>query len=390
MRLLLIILFLAGCAHQSVEPPVVTPRTPVFWVTPMGHDQWDVRTLMKDKCPALSVGGKTVEMKARYKPSAAFIDPVCEARIPRGAEGAGLPPLNTHPKRFVVFGDTGCRIKITAHKTQIQGCNDPKEWPFAEIAQAAAAWKPDLVIHVGDYNYRESECPPGHKECEGSVAGDNLTSWTQDFFTPAAPLLAAAPWIFVRGNHETCDRAGAGWEHFLAAGAYQTCPLSEDPRTVTLGDRDYVIVDSAEGMNTAMTLRHAKRPAKHSWLITHRPLMTPGEENGDDNTVKLPKGWNEALSVLLVGHVHTISLNVFKDSRPPEFILGNGGSALAVNRQTEAQRKEAAETEWQDFGFTTFEDLGGGKWDLRVHDRHGADVIKCKWNEFQRGLKCAK
>jgi predicted phosphodiesterase len=338
----------------------------------------------------LNVGDKAVEMKLRFTPSAAFGESVCETKIARGVQVAGLPHLNDHPKRIVVFGDTGCRIKITKKKAQIQACNDPKEWSFAEIARAAAAWKPDLVIHVGDYNYRESDCPLGHKECEGSVAGDNLTSWQQDFFTPAAPLLAAAPWIFIRGNHETCDRAGAGWSHFLDVAPYETCQFGADPRAVSLGEREFLIVDSAEDTNIALSLRHAKKPAKHTWLLTHRPLMTAGAENADDKTVSLPKGWNDLLSVLLVGHVHTISLNVFKDSRPPEFILGSGGSALAEIKQTDAQKAEAVETQWHDYGFTTFEDLGGGKWDLRVHDRHGADVIRCEWNEFERGLKCAK
>ena len=45
--------------------------------------------------------------------------------------------------------------------------------------------------------------------------GDNWAVWQNDFFDPAAPLLAAAPWVLVRGNHELCRRGGHGWFRFL-------------------------------------------------------------------------------------------------------------------------------------------------------------------------------
>ena len=79
--------------------------------------------------------------------------------------------------------------------------------PFAALATAAAALKPDLVIHLGDYLYRETPCPASFAGCAGSPYGDNWAAWNADFFVPGAPLLAAAPWIVIRGNHEDCARA---------------------------------------------------------------------------------------------------------------------------------------------------------------------------------------
>src|SRR5438309_1335623 len=78
--------------------------------------------------------------------------------------------------------------------TSVQDCNDPMSWPFATIARLAAAKHPDLVIHVGDYHYRESPCPADRLGCAGSPHGDNWAVWQKDLFDPAAPLLAAAPW----------------------------------------------------------------------------------------------------------------------------------------------------------------------------------------------------
>ena len=110
------------------------------------------------------------------------------------------------PQRILVVGDTGCRIKGAA----LQACNDPAPGLFRRLAAAAARLKPDLVIHVGDYLYRESACPAGNAGCAGSPWGDNWITWQADFLTPAAPLLAAAPIVLVRGNHEDCRRSGAG------------------------------------------------------------------------------------------------------------------------------------------------------------------------------------
>jgi hypothetical protein len=45
--------------------------------------------------------------------------------------------------------------------------------------------------------------------------GYGWDTWKADFFDPAQALLKAAPWVMVRGNHETCTRAGQGWWRFL-------------------------------------------------------------------------------------------------------------------------------------------------------------------------------
>ena len=97
----------------------------------------------------------------------------------------------------------------------------------AAFGSAAAASQPDLVIHVGDYLYRESECPK-NMGCSGSPRGDNKgDAWYADFFEPASKLLAAAPWIMTRGNHEICSRAGRGYFLFLdpalATGKVPSC-----------------------------------------------------------------------------------------------------------------------------------------------------------------------
>src|SRR5262249_38731670 len=151
--------------------------------------------------------------------------------------GARLELAPVTPRRIVILGDTGCRVKGAA----IQACDDPKAWPFPQVAAHAAARRPDLIVHVGDYLYRESPCPEGDARCAGSPHGDTWAAWTADFFAPAGPLLTAAPWVFVRGNHESCARAGLGWFRLLdAAPAPPTCPAESAAFAVDLGGTSLV------------------------------------------------------------------------------------------------------------------------------------------------------
>jgi hypothetical protein len=160
-------------------------------------------------------------------PSKPSIFPVssCELTLPGGTTsavvaGQSLPLPKPNPQKIVVLGDTGCRLQVG---NGFQPCNDPTQYPFATIAALAAAQQPDLVLHVGDYQYRETECPAGMSSatgCGGSPWGYGWDSWEADLFNPGAPLLAAAPWIMVRGNHEMCNRAGQGWYRFLDTNAY--------------------------------------------------------------------------------------------------------------------------------------------------------------------------
>ena len=96
---------------------------------------------------------------------------VCTHGIPSGAQSIHVTMADgsietlaapaADPHRILVLGDTGCRIKGSF----LQACNDPVAWPFAGLAKAAADLKPDLVIHLGDYLYRESACPQGNAGC---------------------------------------------------------------------------------------------------------------------------------------------------------------------------------------------------------------------------------
>src|SRR4029079_12746833 len=126
----------------------------------------------KQACPVIRVDKEFYKMQLRSKADKDFPVHSCEYRLPLNAMSAAiegqtlaLPPKKL--EKIVIIGDTGCRLK----DPEVQGCNNPKSWPFAELAEHLSELNPDLVIHVGDYHYRESPCPAWKKSCKGSPYG---------------------------------------------------------------------------------------------------------------------------------------------------------------------------------------------------------------------------
>jgi len=321
------------------------------WVQLMPGGGSEARVVSAAACPSLTIDGAAVQMSERAAPNLEFAGRLCVAPIPAqeksvSLKGNSLPVFHENPQRIMVFGDTGCRIK----GSYAQDCSDPKEWPFPLIAAQAAKMKPDLVIHVGDYLYRESPCPDGDKRCTGSPYGDNWPAWAADFFTPAAPLLASSPWIFLRGNHEDCARAGLGWLRLLGplpfnpvAGCAGHLPLY----TVPLGDVNLAVMDDADAPDPTVdsdlrteyeadfaALAKAKEP--HLWLAMHRPIWgaVSGPFNialGGNRTMIAALTNRRALDrvdLMLAGHIHTFEALNYRGSAPPQLVAGFGGANL--------------------------------------------------------------
>ena len=96
-------------------------------------------------CPEAKFDGHLRPMKLRAAPATGFGNRLCQLDLPPGAHGASLDgralPLPVRPpRRILIFGDTGCRLKGGDY----QACNDPRAWPFAAVARLAAAQRPDL------------------------------------------------------------------------------------------------------------------------------------------------------------------------------------------------------------------------------------------------------
>ena len=377
------------------------------------------RAVLSDttQCPAIVIDGARQAMSVRALPdtgpNAFFPVLVCELPLPAGAaaasiENSPLPVPKTALKSVAAFGDTGCRLKAKKgsvkakdqddeDRGKFQNCNVPSLWPFAQLAASVAAAKPDLVIHVGDYVYRESACPPRDQGCKGSPYGDDWATWKADFFAPAAPALAAAPWIMVRGNHEICKRAGAGYFRLLdptPATAAPPCAELIRHYTVTLAGQSFIVLDSSNAADTCPcdTAAYAAefaamRPATGTWLVSHRPIWGFRSHRKTINATlqqALPNGrLPEGIALALAGHIHVWEALSFADKRPPQFVLGTGGTLLTGKVKGNLTGEKIGGTTVSygradlRFGFTTLEPAAQG-WTATFRDVGGKSYFGCR------------
>ncbi len=393
---------------------------PVAWVELTGAGQV-IRAVAEGlDCPAVEIDGRALPMSLRAAPDAAFPKPVCQLTVPTGARqaslgGQALPLLTARPRRILVLGDTGCRL----HGEQIQDCDNLASWPFPRVAQLGAAMKPDLVIHVGDYYYRESPCPAGRAGCAGSPFGDAWPTWRADFFDPAAPLLRAAPFVFARGNHESCSRGGAGWTRLLDAGPGDgACPPTDAAFTVDLGGLNLYVLDSADaddlnpkpegvarigGQLDAVAGGLAHQPG---WILTHRPVwaVVPVARLGPVGPVEVAlnktlqaavRGRDlSAVSMIVSGHVHHFAAYDFGPQRPAQLVAGTGGDSeeeADLRRIRTSQRTldglAAQRLTFARFGYLMLErDPTGPGWSGIFRDMDDHPVADCRLDG--RALTC--
>jgi hypothetical protein len=319
-------------------------------------------------CPAIMLGDAAKPMSVRAVPDTggnpAFPVLVCEAAISpdvtaAAIEGRPLPLPKQSLRAIAVLGDTGCRLKSARKEAKQKGhddlpaghfqdCDRQSKWPFSQLSRTVAARAPDLVIHVGDYLYRESACPPGDAGCKGSPHGDNWPTWQADFFAPAQPLLAAAPWIMTRGNHEICERAGAGFFRFLdptlaKSEAPPACTDFAPAYTANVAGRSFIVMDASDaddecGNNACDSARYAAqfaglKPAPGSVFVSHRPIWGIGRNFTLNQTLQQAlAAWNgklpDGIELALAGHMHMFELLSFTDGRSPQLIVGTGGTKL--------------------------------------------------------------
>jgi hypothetical protein len=153
----------------------------------------------------------------------------CEAVVPPGhdvvtVDGVDLALPKVRPRRILVMGDTGCRTEADADApAAARACETPASFPLAYLAQFEATFRPDAIIHLGDYSHRPDGADRG---------GDTFDAWNADFLYPAHTLLAAAPWIMLRGNDESCGRGARGWYTLLDPFPYDATKAA-CTRTVT-------------------------------------------------------------------------------------------------------------------------------------------------------------
>lgn len=416
-------------------------------------------------CPNVIIDGVTSQMTMRvaagqmalrtteYQPSipANFPVSVCEAILPANAKvasvaGQHLPIPKKVPNRILLIGDSGCRMNTTT----LQNCDDPANWPFSTLAKFAAQLAPDLVMHMGDYQYREVPCSSsgGCPTDANSPWGYGWDTWQADFFTPAAPLLAKAPWIVVRGDHEICTRGGQGWFRFLDSNPYTAVRSCNDVNNdaianysssyaVDLGAGSRIVVYDSSDVSSGTTVSDPNnnyyQQFMQAFLLADSPLYTntiftnhhPILGYNIPKSKSLPPGnptlqgvMNSVMSYLFPsvaansyypssinmgfhGHVHSMQAINFAPTSPTypaTIVSGGGGDALAdpfpnttppfYTKDVVAPGLNPSNMIWNnDYGFALLDRIGNSAfWKFTLYDKSGNVFAVC--TQSGRQLNC--
>ena len=447
--LAVVVAFLAGCTQTAVSPERIDPIETAFVVLGV-EGQAVARVVTRSaECPVLVVDEAPHPMTVRAAPGTVPLRPtksppeeskpsafpvlVCEAllgarTIRASVGGRVLPVPKPEPQRIVVIGDTGCRLKRS--DGVYQACNDRDAWPFEDVALAAAAVHPDLVVHVGDYHYRETACPAGNAACAGSPWGYGWETWNADFFAPARKLLQAAPWIVVRGNHESCDRAGQGWWRFLdprplMAASDCNDPANDatgdfsEPYVVPIGDMQFIVFDSAKvgveplasgdpmyrtysaQMTRAFSLANRHAGLRNLFAVHHPilgfapdPRQQPtGVYPGNESLQSVLRPINGAslfprsIDAVLSGHVHLFEMVSYSTPQPTQLVSGNGGTWADVPLPSPlppgatpaagAAIQSIVSTSRPGFLLLERDASAGAAWRIEARDRRGDPFTTC-------------
>jgi hypothetical protein len=333
----------------------------------------------------------------------------CESVVPAGHTSALVGGITmklplAHPKTILLLADTGCRVNgaLAANGGNQQNCSSPTAFPLAYLARLEATYAPDLIVHVGDYFYRDTNCLTNGAEtfpgCNTPTSinyetwGDTFDSWNADVLYPMQPLLAAAPWVMVRGNHESCGRGARGWYALLDPHPYSfasvscaktsTYPAMSNGTPIYNGDFEpsylvpasnvnFIVHDSSFSNDSAVDVNMAqnydadlstllkKLPAgSMNIFATHKPSFglvygtvggtTPPLDDGGDFTEQavfkggtyaasaFGNGVPDSIGLFLSGHIHQFQTVNMKAGAhlPPQLIVGMGGSLLDADMNT--------------------------------------------------------
>ncbi len=357
-----------------------------------------------------------------------------------------LQAVTLSPSAVLVYGDSGCKSK------KCKPGNPSKH--FKKLAKVGIQEHPQLILHMGDFNYRGTSGSIakgvyaydagdggfGGASCgfnstynsqnsSGSPRPDTWQYWYEDFFLPAKDLLPIAPWIFARGNHELCSRAGVGWFYFLGPGsslkggiAQMQCPnqgcysnppprpashiIMFPPYAVELNEVRVWVMDSANACDASaanpLTVQYQAQfeqlqtnsQGKNTWMMTHRPLWginstAPGNainimmQTALANTPM--KSLPSSVSLSFSGHMHIYQSLDFPNNsaRPPQIIIGNSGVSLEKHgvvgdfSSVQVDGQNASGNGMNIYGFLSMKLQPNGTWTGDILDSSGKAFVTC-------------
>jgi hypothetical protein len=236
-------------------------------------------------------------------------------------------------------------------------------------------------------------------------------------------LLAAAPVVLARGNHEDCSRAGPGWLRLQGPGAFDAsapCTRHLPLTAVDLGDLRLAVMDDATAEETNLNRDEspvyaeelagmAKLPGP-VWFVHHRPIWAAitgplGIPIGGNlqliDAVRIASLHGEppiapSVELMLSGHIHTFEAINYAKGVPPQIVAGNGGTNLEITpRDLKGSQFQghsgvavADGLSMGGFGFLLMTRAPDG-WTIDVFDPAGTKIRVCKFTRGKPGrLDC--
>jgi predicted phosphodiesterase len=371
----------------------------------MGSEGFEFRTTVSSKtsCPSIKVDGELQKSSPRFKGEKKFQTKVCSIKL---GSAKNIEYQNhkieipTRLEKIAIIGDTGCRVKIkknTLNDKNLQDCSDTNKWPAEKIAGFIKKQNPDLIIHVGDYVYREKCENP--RICDKYPVkkwhlGKGYDSWKVDFLEPFSEVLKSAPWVFVRGNHENCNREWLGYKALLSPFAFSKCDEGDDgsqlsknstekPYSFTIDKSSFVVFDSAGESDRklrkldyetyAQWFEKYKDQLKNSWLLTHKPIYNLNYNAQTSQRQALEKSKID-IPFILSGHVHLFE---WVNSNPLQMIVGNSGTKLDIFRPR-LEKMYPKSFQFEGFGYVIATPLGSKKHEFVLYDKKDVVVKRFK------------
>jgi len=312
-----------------------------------------------------------------------------------------------------VIGDTGCRLKESSNGSVYQDCSQPREWPYSDVVKSLENENYNFLIHTGDYHYRE-QCTdkklcPGYAKYVGYVWG----AWWDDFYGPTQPLFKKAPLLLVRGNHEDCNRAFAGWAPLSAISdrKFQDACVAVEPfQWIEMDDIVFINFDNSsmeerkefsaadasmwtERFTQLKNKIETLKGKKEIWFLSHKPMFgyVPHEKDAEPKAIGTfmsdllkKSGLYDKVDIFLAGHIHTQQVVPLNQKPTPklQLVVAHSGTSLDPFGRKILTDKILTTTENKySFGYAVFEKLGFKKWKFVFKDTKGEAQLDCQSNK---------
>jgi len=223
--------------------------------------------------------------------------------------------------------------------------------------------------------------------------------------------LAAAPWVFTRGNHEDCERAWRGWFYYLDPRPWNgACVEYSAPYKVKLGTFELAVLDASatkeddldEAQATTYAAQLTSLAPVNGWLVDHYPFWgfktDPHGGPPVPLVASLQSAWEKAAprgySMILSGHIHLFEFVSVDHDHPPQIVVGVGGTEMGVPiemsvKGTKIRGATVTGTESrQKFGYVVLS-KSNDSWNLELKDRTRKVLVSCPIAEGSAGCQAS-